>query len=61
MKIIVDAETDRLLGMHVCGDESPEILQVCTSGWSCELMCMFTDGAFVQSIAVICVRDSRWQ
>eukprot|EP00246_Nothoceros_aenigmaticus_P000782 TRINITY_DN11011_c0_g1_i1.p1 TRINITY_DN11011_c0_g1~~TRINITY_DN11011_c0_g1_i1.p1 ORF type:complete len:588 (-),score=109.36 TRINITY_DN11011_c0_g1_i1:701-2395(-) len=27
MKIIVDAETDRVLGMHICGDEAAEMLQ----------------------------------
>lgn len=29
MKIIVDASTDKVIGLHMCGDETPEILQVC--------------------------------
>lgn len=28
MKIIVEATCDKVIGMHMCGDETPEILQV---------------------------------
>ena len=28
MKILVDASTDKVIGIHMCGDETPEILQV---------------------------------
>lgn len=28
MKIIVEATGDKVIGMHMCGDETPEILQV---------------------------------
>lgn len=28
MKIIVEATSDKVIGMHMCGDETPEILQV---------------------------------
>lgn len=28
MKIIVDASSDKVVGIHMCGDETPEILQV---------------------------------
>ena len=28
MKIIVDADSDRVLGMHMVGTDSPEIMQV---------------------------------
>jgi len=30
VKIIVDATTDKVIGIHMCGDGSPEILQVST-------------------------------
>lgn len=32
MKIIVDADTDRVLGMHMVGADGPEIMQVCRQG-----------------------------
>lgn len=28
MKIIVCAKTNKVLGVHMCGDDSPEIIQV---------------------------------
>lgn len=28
MKMIVDASSDKVVGLHMCGDETPEILQV---------------------------------
>jgi glutathione reductase (NADPH) len=30
MKLVVDAETDRVLGASMCGPDAPEIIQVCT-------------------------------
>jgi pyruvate/2-oxoglutarate dehydrogenase complex dihydrolipoamide dehydrogenase (E3) component len=30
VKIIVDATTDKVVGIHMCGDGSPEIMQVST-------------------------------
>lgn len=29
MKLVVDAETDRVLGASMCGPDAPEIIQVC--------------------------------
>lgn len=34
MKIIVDAASDKVVGMHMCGDETPEILQVRQIHWT---------------------------
>jgi len=30
MKLVVDAETDRVLGASMCGPDAPEIIQVST-------------------------------
>lgn len=30
MKLVVDAETDKVLGASMCGPDAPEIMQVCT-------------------------------
>jgi pyruvate/2-oxoglutarate dehydrogenase complex dihydrolipoamide dehydrogenase (E3) component len=29
MKLVVDAETDKVLGASMCGPDAPEIMQVC--------------------------------
>lgn len=29
MKLIVDSETDKVLGASMCGPDAPEIMQVC--------------------------------
>lgn len=31
MKLVVDAETDKVLGASMCGPDAPEIMQVCFS------------------------------
>lgn len=31
MKLIVCAKSNKVLGLHMCGDDAPEILQVSTS------------------------------
>jgi len=33
MKLVVDAETDRVLGASMCGPDAPEIIQVNTILW----------------------------
>ncbi|KAL8548100.1 hypothetical protein ACS0TY_007425 [Phlomoides rotata] len=33
MKLIVCAKTDKVLGLHMCGEDSPEIVQVSSSAW----------------------------
>ena len=38
MKIIVCARTDKVLGVHICGDDSPEIIQVYCLGWNISLI-----------------------
>ena len=39
MKIIVCATTNKVVGVHMCGDNAPEIIQVCMS--SCIFACHF--------------------
>lgn len=34
MKIIVDVSSDKVVGVHMCGDETPEILQVRKIQWT---------------------------
>jgi len=29
MKVIVCAKTNKVLGVHMCGEDAPEIIQVC--------------------------------
>jgi pyruvate/2-oxoglutarate dehydrogenase complex dihydrolipoamide dehydrogenase (E3) component len=29
MKVIVCANTNKVLGVHMCGEDAPEIIQVC--------------------------------
>lgn len=35
MKMIVCAKTNKVLGLHVCGEDSPEIVQVAFCSLSC--------------------------
>jgi pyruvate/2-oxoglutarate dehydrogenase complex dihydrolipoamide dehydrogenase (E3) component len=48
MKLIVSAKTNQVLGLHMCGDDAPEIVQVfvvvvVAAGCSCFLYCSDND------------------
>ena len=46
MKIIVDADTDRVLGMHMVGADGPEIMQVRhVTTWTLDLPDLVTDNS----------------
>jgi hypothetical protein len=34
MKLVVDAETDKVVGASMCGPDAPEIIQVCFVSYS---------------------------
>ena len=34
MKLVVDADTDKVLGASMCGPDAPEIIQVCFVSYS---------------------------
>lgn len=35
MKVIVCAKTNKVLGVHMCGEDAPEIIQVCACVRAC--------------------------
>jgi len=48
MKLVVDAETDRVLGVHMVGDDAGEIIQ----GFAVAVRCGATKAQFDATLAV---------
>ena len=44
MKLVVDAETDKVLGASMCGPDAPEIMQVC----------IFSDSLAISILKLFC-------
>lgn len=55
MKVIVCAKTDKVLGVHMCGDDAPEIIQVCFEHWS--IFFFYSQSAFKEIIVFIFFRE----
>ena len=48
MKLVVDAETDRVLGCHMLGQDAPEIIQ----GLAIAVKCRATKSQFDQTVGI---------